>query len=159
MISDRFFEDCFGKDIWEKIPDADLIKELIRRSRENETTWRKAWSKMDSELDTEDWHKASASLYDKINKMDVFSKIATSRSFDHISDLLDNAASSSLSEDDLSDYSAFFAVIAIIADEKAKAHLSSNPEHIRLLAVLGDPTATLIYPACIAMWKEKNVKN
>ena len=53
---------------------------------------------------------------------------------------------------------AYGAVLALIAYDDCVWLLNEKPEHVRLLAILGEsPAAVLLYPAVLAMQKEREL--
>jgi len=46
------------------------------------------------------------------------------------------------------------AILALIAYDDCAYLLDEKPEHVQMLALLGNQAAILLYPACVAMQKE-----
>ena len=46
------------------------------------------------------------------------------------------------------------AILALIAYDDCAYLLDEKPEHVQMLALLGNQAALLLYPACVAMQKE-----
>ena len=52
-------------------------------------------------------------------------------------------------------YAAWYAILVLIACDDCAYLLDEKPEHVQMLALLGNQAALLLYPACVAMQKEK----
>jgi len=51
-------------------------------------------------------------------------------------------------------YAAWYAILVLIACDDCAYLLDEKPEHVQMLALLGNQAALLLYPACVAMQKE-----
>jgi len=51
-------------------------------------------------------------------------------------------------------YTAWGAILALITYDDCAYLLDEKPEHVQMLALLGNQVAILLYPACIALQKE-----
>jgi len=51
----------------------------------------------------------------------------------------------------------YAALLALIAYDDCAYLLDEKPEHVQILALLGNQVAILLYPACIALQKEYQI--
>ena len=51
-------------------------------------------------------------------------------------------------------YAAWYAILVLIACDDCAYLLDEKPEHVQMLALLGNQAALLLYPACVALQKE-----
>ena len=51
-------------------------------------------------------------------------------------------------------YAAWGAILALVAYDDCAYLLDEKPEHVQILALLGNQVAILLYPACLALQKE-----
>ena len=51
-------------------------------------------------------------------------------------------------------YTAWGAILALVAYDDCAYLLDEKPEHVQILALLGNEKAILLYPACVALQKE-----
>ena len=51
-------------------------------------------------------------------------------------------------------YTAWGAILALITYDDCAYLLDEKPEHVQILALLGNQAAILLYPACVALQKE-----
>ena len=56
---------------------------------------------------------------------------------------------------DAAAYTAIDAILALIAYDNCAYLLNEKPEDVHMFALLGQPTAILLYPACLALSEQK----
>jgi hypothetical protein len=147
---------------WDDLPNAKHIDRILADLKLNPDKWSAAW---DAE-----WYAASLAAWNAART--AASDTASDATWDAERDDAWNAAINAArtaawtaertaasdaawyATRDAAWYAAWGATSALIAYNDCAYLLDEKPEHVQMLALLGNQAASLLYPACIALQKE-----
>ena len=119
---------------WEHLPNAKHIDRILADLKKNPDRWSAAWT---AERDAA-WSAERNAARDA--------------AYSAAMDAAWNAAW--YAARDAAFYTAWGAILALITYDDCAYLLDEKPEHVQMLALLGNQVAILLYPACIALQKE-----
>jgi len=122
------------KTAWADLPNVKYIDMVFASVKKNPTTWDVAW--------------------------DAACDAAMEVARDAVRDAVRDAACDSawnVARDAACD-SAWYAAVALIAWDNCAYLLEEKPENVKMLALLGNQAAVLLYPACIALESIKELE-
>jgi len=131
---------------WADLPNAKYIDMIMYSLKEN--TARDAAK--DAAWDAARYATSDAAYYAARDAVyDAADNAARDAAYNAAWDAADNAAKGA----------AYDAVRALIAWDDCGYLLDENPEDVKMLALLGNQAAVLLYPACFALNKSKELEN
>ena len=135
---------------WADLPNAKHIDRILADLKKNPDKWRAAWdaeryAAWDAARDAA-WNAARGDARDAAGdaaRNAVWNAAETAERY---------AARTAAS--DAAWYASWGAISALIAYDDCAYLLDEKPEHVQILALLGNEKAILLYPACVALQKE-----
>jgi hypothetical protein len=121
------------KTAWSDLPNAKYIDLVLASLKKNPAAW-------DAARDAA-WYAARAA--------------ARTAAWDAVWNAASTAASTAAS--DAARTAAWGAILALIAWDNCEYLLEENPEDVKMLALLGNQAAVLLYPACVALQNTKEL--
>jgi len=127
---------------WEHLPNAKHIDRIMADLKKNPDRWSAAWTDARDAAWTAAWGDARDAARDA----------ARNAVWNAARDDAWYAARTAAS--DAAFNTAWGAILALVAYDDCAYLLDEKPEHVQILALLGNEKAILLYPACIALQKE-----
>jgi hypothetical protein len=127
------------KTAWADLPNAKYIDLVLASMNKNPAAWDAAWGAA--------WNAAWGAAKDAARAM------VREAVWDEVRDAAWGAAS------DAAWGAAWDATLALIAWDDCDYLLEEKPENVKMLALLGNHAAVLLYPACVALQNIKELEN
>ena len=118
--------------VWDRLPNSKHIARILADLEENPGKWNTAYNP--------EWIAAYNAALDSIG--------------DSAWAIVRDAVKTSEWSASYSSTRGLDAIIALIAYDNYAYLLDEKPEHVQMLALLGNHAAVLLYPACVALQKE-----
>jgi hypothetical protein len=135
------------KTAWADLPNAKYIDLVIDSVKKNPAVWSAAWDKVSTAAWGAAWGAAR----------DAACGAARDAAWDEVWDTVWNARWNAVS--DAARNAVWSALVALIAWDNCGYLLEENPENVKMLALLGNHAAVLLYPACVALQNVKELEN
>jgi hypothetical protein len=143
-----------AKSAWSDLPNAKYIDLVLASMNKNpaarDTAWAAAW---DTAWDTA-WAAARTAASDAAR--DAACGAARNAAWDKVWDTVWNAGGNAVS--DAARNAVWSSLLALIAWDDCDYLLEENPENVKMLALLGNQAAVLLYPACVALQNVKELE-
>jgi len=132
---------------WADLPNANYIDIILGLLKKENTAWDAAkgaaWDAARYAASDAAYYAARDAIYDAADDA------ARDAAFNAAWDAADNSAK----------VAAYDAVRALIAWDDCGALLDENPEDVKIMGLLGNQAAVLLYPACFVLNKSKELEN
>ena len=139
---------------WDDLPNAKHIDRILTDLKKNPNRWSAAWT----DARTAAWNAAMTDARDAAwNAARTAAwNAARTAAYSDASDAERYAALNAARDAarDAAFYTAWGAILALITYDDCAYLLDEKPEHVQILALLGNQAAILLYPACVALQKE-----
>jgi hypothetical protein len=143
-----------AKSAWSDLPNAKYIDLVLASMNKNpaarDAAWAAAW---DTAWDTA-WAAARTAASDAAR--DAACGAARNAAWDKVWDTVWNARWNAVS--DAARNAVWSALVALIAWDDCNYLLEETPENVKMLALLGNQAAVLLYPACVALQNVKELE-